>query len=109
MTTRAEVNAAEAEALAHLRDVRNPEREGWVCADCDNADDADYPYGIEPTVEEVRWLWYDDDGSGTPLCRFHAEERVHDAIPYGANCSRCGKDHSALWPEGEPLFEEVPR
>lgn len=88
----------EAEARAHLLDVRNPEREGWVCLDCD-------PY--EDLIEdEVRWLWSDDDGNGTPLCDWHAEERVHEAIPYGTNCSGCGVQHSALWPSGEGEVSE---
>ena len=96
--THRDVEAAEDAARAHLFDVRDPRGEGWVCADCDEDD--------EPKVEDVRWLWRDDDG-GAPLCHFHADERIHEAIPYGANCSGCGKRHCALWPDGEPLFEEV--
>ena len=49
----------------------------------------------------MAWLWADEAGKLEPLCHFHADERVHDAIPYGRNCSRCGVDHSALWPSGE--------
>jgi hypothetical protein len=82
----------ETEARAHLRDVRNPEREGWVCQDCPDAN------GYSDPPMPVRWVWQDDDGSGAPLCQWHADERVHEAIPYGTNCSRCGVDHSALWP-----------
>jgi hypothetical protein len=93
-----ERDTAERDARAHLLDVRDPAREGWVCSDCENADDADYPYGLDPQVDEVRWIWRDDDGNGTPLCDWHAQERVHEAIPYGANCSGCGRTHSALWP-----------
>lgn len=79
----------EAEARAHLRRVRNPEREGWVCLDCDPNDLL--------LCEDVKWVWFDDDATGDPLCQWHADERVHDSIAYGTNCSECGVEHSALW------------
>lgn len=102
--TRRDVEVAEDAARAHLMEVRDPEREGWACVDCVNAEDAAFPYGLEP--DPVRWVWRDDDeGRGDPVCEWHASERVHEAIPYGANCSQCGRRHSALWPTGEPLFD----
>jgi hypothetical protein len=99
VVTRRDVEVAEDAARAHLLDVRNPEREGWTCSDCPDEN------GYSEPPERGTWLWDDGEGNRTPLCHFHADERVHDAIPYGSNCSQCGKRHSALWPDGEPLFD----
>lgn len=44
--THRDVEVAEEAARAHLFDVRDPRREGWVCTDCDEDD--------EPKVEDVR-------------------------------------------------------
>lgn len=99
--TRHDVDVDEERARAHLLDVRNPEREGWACSDRDEG----WACSDRDPDETVRWLWDDGEGNRTPLCDWHAQERIHEAIPYGANCSGCGKLHSALWPDGEPLFD----
>lgn len=72
----------------------NGKREGWVCIDCDPYEEPDGPPIAEYLV-----------GPGTdrrPVCRWHRDEAVHDAIPYGLNCPDCGVQHSALWPEWGP-------
>ena len=94
MTTRSDVNAAEDAARAHILDIRHPEREGYICID----DDPDDPCAVP------MWLWREEDGATSPLCQWHADDRIHEAIPYGSNCSGCGTRHSPLWPDGEPLF-----
>lgn len=87
-------HADERIARAHLRRVPQPPPDRYLCVDCPDAN------GFADPPEPTRWVWTDDDGS-VPLCNFHADERIHDAIPYGQNCTRCGIDHSALWPDGE--------
>jgi hypothetical protein len=65
--------------------------EGWVCAlDDEWADDG-------PLTAEYIILY--EDGSGYPVCQWHADEYVHDHIEYGNNCSECGIQHDPLFPE----------
>lgn len=92
--TRDEAIKAERDARAKIEHIDRPDREGWVCVDGTPDDDCIN----EPAVV----LWRDSPENAAPLCRWHADERVHDAIPHGFNCTKCGVWHSALWPSGEP-------
>ena len=85
----ADRHAAEREARAHVQGV-DGEREGWVCTLCD-----------EDPSPVATFVITEEDGSGYPVCQWHADEYVHDAIPYGQNCTECGVQHNALWPSGE--------
>jgi len=87
--------AAERAARAHLR-PRPISAEPLPCADCQSAGPDAYPYDAP---EPAAYLWREDDGAGSsPLCYWHAAERIHEALPYGTNCSDCGREHAALWP-----------
>jgi len=77
---------AEREIRALIDKVDNS-REGWVCIDCDPDD---------PQGEVTHLIRH--EGGADPVCEWHKDERIHDAITYGNNCSRCGIDHSPLWP-----------
>ena len=87
--------AAERTARAHLR-PRPISAEPLPCADCQSAGPDAYPYDAP---EPAAYLWREDDGAGSsPLCYWHAAERIHEALPYGTNCTECGREHAALWP-----------
>ena len=99
MTTAVDRHAAERAVRARIHKV-DGEREGWTCIDCPDAN------GYSDPPEVASWLVGREDGAGAdPLCHFHKDERIHEAIPYGQNCTECGVLHSALWPNGE-LGEE---
>lgn len=81
----------EAAVRSRILPIERPEREGWTCADCEA--------GVDHWDEDIDRPAFIVDNQ--PLCQWHADERVHEAIPYGRNCSECGVEHSALWPSGE--------
>jgi bacterioferritin-associated ferredoxin len=52
----------------------------------------------EEIAEAVRF--FVSDGMDELDARFWARaEAVHDALPYGTNCSECGLEHPRLWDE----------
>lgn len=67
--------------------IPRPEREGWVCADCD-PEDAEY----NPVV----WL-VGEAPALRPVCDWHKAEAIHDSLPEFHNCPDCGREHSPLW------------
>lgn len=80
-------------ARARVESVNN-DREGWVCESCDEDEAEDNPVVFLVRSDTDPW-----DGVAWPMCRWHADEEIHAAIPYGQNCSECGIQHAALWPD----------